>query len=96
MYVRIHTHGNDRILAACDEDIIGMTFEGDGAKIRVSESFYKGESVSEEAYRERMKSITIMNIVGERAVAIAIEEGMVSPECVMDIGGVRHAQVVLY
>lgn len=96
MFVRIHTHGNDRILAACDEDIIGMTFEGNGAKITVSEGFYKGESISEEAYRERMKSITIMNLVGERAVAIAIEEGMVSPDCVMEIGGVSHAQVVLY
>lgn len=96
MFVRIHTHGSDRILAACDEDIIGMTFEGNGAKITVSEGFYKGESISEEAYRERMKSITIMNLVGERAVAIAIEEGMVSPDCVMEIGGVSHAQVVLY
>lgn len=95
MFVRIHTNGNERILAACDEDIIGMTFSGNGAKFTVSESFYKGESVSEEAFIERMKSVTIMNLAGERAIALAIQEGKVSPESVMDIGGVKHAQVVL-
>ncbi len=95
MYVRIHTHGSERILAACDEDILGMTFSDGAARITVSESFYRGESVSEEAYVERMKSVTIMNLVGERAVALAIAEGVVSADCVMEIGGVKHAQVVL-
>ena len=96
MYVRIHTHGNERILAASDEEILGMTFEGDGARITVSEGFYRGEPISEEAFVERMKSVTIMNLVGERAVALAISEGKVSPDSVIEIGGVKHAQVVLF
>lgn len=95
MFARIHTHGKESILAACDEDILGMTFEGDGVKIRVSEAFYRGESISPEAFVERMKSVTIMNLVGEEVIAIAIAEGKVSPENVMEIGGVKHAQVVL-
>lgn len=95
MYVRIHTSGNDRILAACDEDLLGRTFRGDGTVITVSERFYKGEIVSTEAFIERMKSVSIMNLVGEEVVSIAISEGHVSPENVMDIGGVKHAQVVM-
>lgn len=95
MYVRIHTHGKDTILAACDEDVLGRTFEGGGARITVSESFYCGESVSPEVFVERMKSVTIMNLVGEEVIALAIAEGKVSPDNVIDIGGVRHAQVVL-
>ena len=95
MFVRMHKHGDEVILAACDEDIIGMTFEGDGARIKVSEAFYRGESVPAEAFVERMKSVTIMNLVGEEVVSIAISEGKVAPENVMEIGGVKHAQVVL-
>lgn len=95
MYVRIHTSGSDRILAACDEDLLGRTFRGDGTVITVSERFYKGEIVSAEAFIERMKSVSIMNLVGEEVVSIAISEGHVSPENVMDIGGVKHAQVVM-
>ena len=51
--------------------------------------------MSAEAFIERMKSVSIMNLVGEGVVSIAISEGHVSPENVMDIGGVKHAQVVM-
>ena len=95
MYVRLHKSGNDTILAACDEDILGKTFRGDGAKITVSESFYKGESIGPEAFVERMKSVSIMNLVGDEVIALAIAEGHVDEDNVMVIGGVKHAQVVI-
>lgn len=95
MYVRIHFHNDDVILAACDEDILGMTFRGDGMKITVNESFYKGEALGKDAFVERMKSVSVMNLVGNEVVAIALEEGYVSPDSVVEIGGVKHAQVVM-
>ena len=95
MYVRIHTKGDERILAACDEDLLGKTFRGGWAVRTGSENFYNGEVIGRDALVERMKSVTIMNLVGEEVVSIAIEEGHVSPENVMEIGGVKHAQVVI-
>ena len=95
MYVRIHVHSDDVILAACDEDILGMTFRGDGMKITVTESFYKGESLEREAFVERMKSVSVMNLVWNEVVRIASEEGYVSPGSIVEIGGVKHAQVVM-
>jgi len=92
---KIHTHEKDRILAACDEEILGMTFRGDGVKIKVSEIFYGGESVPEEVFIERTKSVTIMNLVGNRVVDRAIKEGLVSEESVIIIGEVKHAQTVI-
>lgn len=94
IYTRIHSGNGERVLAACDEEIIGQTFLGDGSRIHVSEVFYKGELVSEETFAERMKSAAVMNLVGEKTVSIAIREGNVSEDCVMEIGGVKHAQVV--
>lgn len=94
IYIRLHKGTDDMILAACDEDILGQTFSGDDMRITVSEKFYNGELVPEETFIERMKSVTIMNLVGERTVSIAIEQGHVSEDCVFDIGGVKHAQVV--
>jgi uncharacterized protein len=95
VYVKIHVHENDRILAACDEEILGKTFRGDGIKITVSEKFYGGEIVSEEIFVERTKSVSIMNLVGNAIVEKAIAEGMVSESNVIEIGGVKHAQVVI-
>ncbi|MFA6804621.1 MAG: DUF424 family protein [Candidatus Methanomethylophilaceae archaeon] len=93
--VKIHTHKNDIILAACDEDILGQTFTGDGMKITVSELFYGGESVTEDVFVERTKSVSIMNLVGNRVVERAIAEGIVDSDNVIEIGGVKHAQVVI-
>lgn len=94
IYVRIHKAADDIILAACDEDVLGKTFKGGEARITVSERFYNGELVSEETFIQRMESVTIMNLVGERTIALAIERGHVSEDGIMDIGGVKHAQVV--
>jgi len=92
---KIHVHGGERILAACDEDIRGLTFRDGDVKITVSEGFYGGEPVSEETFVERTRSVTIMNLVGNRVVDRAISEGLVSEECVIVIGGVKHAQTVI-
>ena len=92
---KIHVHDNDRILAACDPEILGKTFRGEGVKIKVSEIFYGGELVSEEAFIERTRSVTIMNLVGNKVVEKAVREGLVSEKSVMIIGEVKHAQVVI-
>ena len=92
---RIYRHGEERMLAACDEELIGKTFRDGTSKITLTEAFYGNEPISEETLIERMGSVTIMNLFGERAVAAAIAEGYVSPENVMVVAGIKHAQVVL-
>jgi hypothetical protein len=95
IYSKIHTHEKDRILAACDEDILGKTFRGDGVKITVSEHFYGGEVIPVETFIERTKSVTIINLVGNEVIDAAIKAGIVSEKHVMVIGEVRHAQAVI-
>ncbi|MDR1690673.1 MAG: DUF424 family protein [Candidatus Methanoplasma sp.] len=92
---KIHVHGNERILAACDQEILGKTFVGDCARIKVSEIFYGGELISEDIFIERAKSVTIMNLVGNRIVEKAVKEGLISEDNVMIIGEVKHAQSVI-
>lgn len=93
--MKMHIGGGQRLLAACDEELLGKTFSGGGARLKVSEIFYKGETVSEEAFAERMKSATAMNLVGTRAIGIAKREGRVSEGNVMTIGGIEHAQAAV-
>jgi hypothetical protein len=95
MYAKIHIHETDTILAACDEHLVGKTFRDNGARLDVSEIFYKGESIDRVALAERMKSVSIMNLVGDETVAVAIEEGYASEDNVIVIDGVKHVQVVL-
>ena len=95
MFVKIHRNEREVILAACDEDLIGRTFREEGKRLDVNELFYKGEAIGRDGLGERMKSGTIMNLVGEETVAIAIEEGFASEDSVIEIDGIKHVQVVL-
>ena len=56
MFVKIHKTYRD-IIAICDSELIGKTFEEGKFQLDVKESFYKGEKVSEEKAVEIMQKI---------------------------------------
>ena len=93
--LRVHRHPDEVILAVCDESILGETFRGDGLKIEVSEGFYGGDIVSEEEVRNAFRNFTMLNIVGNEIVEFAIAEGIIHPDNIIVIGGVKHAQAVM-
>lgn len=95
MFVKLHRDEQAVILAACDEDLVGQTFRDGDRKLDVNEIFYRDEVLDRDGLVQRMKSVDIMNLVGDKAVAVAIEEGYASAEDVIIIAGVKHVQVVL-
>ncbi|MCL2712396.1 MAG: DUF424 family protein [Methanomassiliicoccaceae archaeon] len=92
---RIHTRSGERLLAACDAELLGMSFSEGEKRLNVSKIFYGGEEITEEQLKERMKSVTVMNLVGERTVTVALASGYVSEEMVITVNGVKHAQAVM-
>ncbi len=95
MLARMHRMGGDTILAVCDKEVVGRTLKGDGRSLTVTESFYKGTQIEEETLVEWMKSASSMNIVGNRAVEIAIREGYASQDQAFELDGVRYLVVVM-
>lgn len=93
---RAHRHPKETVIAVCDEEILGKTFAEGELHITVNPGFYGGDVIDEAELRSRIGSFTILNVVGNRAVAIAIEEGIVDADSVIVIGGVKHAQAVTF
>lgn len=92
--VRTYTKGVELLLAACDSDILGKTFKEGELQIECGR-FYDGEEVSVEEFITQLGQCTIANLVGKRTVEAAISEGFVDEGCVIWIGGVPHAQMVV-
>lgn len=92
--VKVYTQGRERLVAACDPDIVGKTFKSDGLVLEVSKSFYLGDEVDEEALVNWLRLATVANLSGKRTVEIAVENGFVDKGCVIVIGGVPHAQMM--
>lgn len=82
------------VVAVCDADILGETFENDDVSLTVTEEFYDGEPADPEAVAESLARCTTANLVGEDAVDLAIEHGFVDERNVMDLDGTRHAQLL--
>lgn len=93
--VKVHRHSDETILAACDAEIIGETFRGNGMRIFVSRGFYGGDETTAEELLAAFGNVTVINLVGNRAVDLAVEAGVVDPDKVFTIGGVKHAQAVI-
>lgn len=93
-YFKVHKHSSEVVIAVCDEEILGQTFTGEGMRFYVSPEFYGGDLVDGDFVRDNIGSFTILNIIGNRAVDLASEKGIVSPGNILVIGGVKHAQAV--
>ena len=82
------------LVSVCDRDVLGEHFEDGDVSITVTEEFYDGEPVGEEAVLESLTRASIANIVGTRAVDVAVEAGIIDEGQVLEIGRTRHAQLL--
>lgn len=89
-YVKVHEQG---VVAVADAELLGKRFEDGGFQLDVSQQFYGGEMVDEESLLSFLEAAKSLNIVGERAVAFAVQLELVSLDAVISVGGVPHVQV---
>jgi len=92
--IKKYKQGNDLLIGACDEELVGKKFEEGKFQIDVSQAFYGGERISTDLLKKFLKDATIANLVGEKTVKCAIELGLIDPSCVIKIKGIPHAQMV--
>ncbi len=95
--VKVYRVQGEFLVAVCDSDIVGKTFRDEERKLKleITEKFYGSEEVDEKRVRDLLKRATIANISGEKAVKLAIEEGIIDKDRVLVIGGCPHAQMVV-
>jgi len=92
--IKLYKQGNDILIGACDENLIGKKFVNGKFQIDVSKEFYGGKRISIEVLKKYLKDVTIANLVGKNTVNCAIKMGLIDPECVMRIKGIPHAQMI--
>jgi len=94
IYLKRYKCGKITMIAACDEEIVGMEFREGRVRLYVDEKFYVGELVDEDVLVEEIRNADISNLVGKRTVECAISVGEVLRENVLYIQGVPHAQIL--
>jgi hypothetical protein len=80
------------LVTVCDRGLLGETFEDGAVTLSVTEEFYGGEPADPEVVIEALSRATVANLVGEATVELAVEEGFVDEENVLEVEETLHAQ----
>jgi hypothetical protein len=94
MLVRERDTPEGLLVAVCDEDCLGETYERGEVSLTVTEEFYGGDEADAEDVVDSLTRASVANLVGERCVTVAIEAGIVDEERVLDLDGALHAQLL--
>lgn len=87
------------VVAVCDEELCGRKLVDGKRVLDLSGEFFKGEVMNDDEVRREIlrcsEEDATFNFVGERAVGIAKELGIVNSEGVVEIDEVPFAMVLL-
>lgn len=93
--IKLHESTHNVVVAVADAELIGKRFETEKLQLEVNNIFYDGETLTEAQAEEKMRQLKersySFNIVGERAVQLAIKLKIIDEQNVIKIEGVPHA-----
>lgn len=95
MHIRIHKTPQGTIIAACDKELLGKVLD-DGVKhldLAKYADFYGKAGSVEELMKLLEGDYDSVNLVGKRAVSVAIKAGIVRQTSVMHIKNIPYVQI---
>lgn len=94
VYVKVTNTGRQRLVAACDADLLGKTLKFGKINFQVRREFYEGSLVNVSEAIAIIRSAPNINLIGNIIVDKALKEGLVHPQAILDISGVPHTQII--
>ena len=92
-YIKIHKKREDAITAICDEEIIGKRFDEGDIHLEVSERFYNGRLIGDDAAADEMNNARILNITGKNIINLALKKGVIKKSNILQVQRIPHAEV---
>lgn len=95
MYVILNVIRQNRytFVNVCEKELLGKEFRDDRAVLNINKEFYDGEEVDLEYAFSLFNEATVVSIVGNTIVEEAIKRGYVHKDSVLEVKGVKFAQV---
>jgi hypothetical protein len=98
MLIKIHKSYRN-VIAICDSNLLGKKFEEGKKQIDLTGEFFNGEEKSEldilEIIKDASTEDATFNIVGEKAVQLALKAGIIDKKGIKKIQGIPIALTLL-
>ncbi|MHA1865471.1 MAG: DUF424 domain-containing protein [Candidatus Heimdallarchaeaceae archaeon] len=82
-YIKIYSHQTERLVAICDEDIMELSLESRGVKIKPTKKFYGEQLVTEAEVLTALKECTSANVIGRRIIDLLIKHNIIHKEAIL-------------
>lgn len=92
--MKIHQTGSGEIIAICDTELIGNTYEDERACITITPEFFGTEQVPADKIEKIIREGENITMVGTRTIALARDIGILSEEDIIPIQGVPYATIL--
>lgn len=100
MFVKVH-EAYRKVVAVCDEELLGKKFLQDKLQLDVKQDFYGGQKLNEQQaiklLKEAAEEDATFNLVGKEAVAAGIKAGIIlnNKRAIIKVQGIPHALSLL-
>jgi len=95
MYLKVHrAPDGSTVVAVCDRELLDRRLKDGNLELHVSEYFYGTTPADEGDVTRALRDGSNFNLIGERAVGIAIGLGLIERSGCMMVEGVPHVQII--
>ncbi len=91
--LNIHNGRNGTVVAACDKELVGETFDDGHTTLTVDSAFYGGDTADIEDVMAAVDGCMTTNFVGDQLITALKENDIVSDDEVRYVDGVPHIQL---
>ena len=95
MIAKTHKKDEKILVAVCDDKLLGKKFEEGNLQLDLTTDFYNGERLSAQEVGDLVRNADCVNLVGEEAVKLGLEEGVIEEKHIIKINGIPHAQATI-
>lgn len=91
--LKVYETEKGKVVAACDEDILGKTFEEGYLVLNVSKGFFEGRSATLKEIKKEIEACHTANIAGNKIVERLARDCVFDIECARTVGGQKHVMI---
>ncbi len=95
MIINLHKKEGRIVAAVCDSELLGKKFDEGKLQLDLASDFYKGEEKDDITVGDTIRNADSVNLVGEKAVKLGIDEGIIDAGQVKKIAGIPYAQAAV-
>ena len=91
--VRTAEYKGNVLVNICDPELIGRTVTEGKLKMHISKEFYFGEMVDEAEALSLIRRCSVVNLVGQRSVSLAVDNNVGARQAIREIEDVPFLMV---